>query len=80
MAKKKKSKRGKYKLLNIVLAIIGFSIFTGLLIFGAIFDFLDQWNINPYIASIVLLIGAIISLIYLVWALFNFRLLKIFRG
>jgi len=66
--------KNKWKILNIVIALIVFSIFTGLLIFGAVFDFLDKWNINPYIASVVLLIGAILSLKYLVWELFNLKL------
>jgi len=67
----------KSTIINITLALILFSLFTGLLILGAVFDFLAQWNINPYIASIALLIGAILSLGYLVWALLNWRLSKV---
>ncbi len=66
-------------ILNTVLSLVLFSLFTGLLIAGAFFDFLDRWNINPYIASIVLLVGAIISLGYLIWALFNWRLSRILK-
>jgi len=72
-------KNSMRNVLNIIISLILFSIFTGLLIFGAVFDFLGQWKVNPYVASIVLLIGAIISLIYLVWALFNWRLSKILK-
>ena len=71
--------REKSKVLNIVISLIVFSVFTGLLIFGAFFDFLEQWKINPYVASIILLMGSILSLGYLIWALLNWRLSRILK-
>ena len=84
MGKMKKSSRIENeksvgKLLNIIVSLIVFSIFAGLLIFGAVFDVYNQSKINPSASSILILISAILSLIYLVWALLNWRLSKIFR-
>ena len=75
----KMKKQNKTTILNIATSLILFSLFTGLLIAGAFFNFLEQWNLNPYLASIVLLVGAILSLGYLLWALFNWRLSRILK-
>jgi len=72
-------KKSIWKTLNVGIALVVFSIITGLLIFGAVFDFFEQWSINPFIASLVLLGGAVFSLIYLTWALLNWRFSRILK-